>query len=62
MKATIKTTNPRRIIRTKMVYARENGLNGNANTRPNAETQQNSFTNPKKLYIPTVEQAFSADC
>lgn len=58
MKATIKTANPRRIIRTKTLYARENALYGGENTRPDAETEQNDFAEPKNLYITTVEQAF----
>lgn len=62
MKATIKTANPRRIIRTKTVYARENGLNGGENTRPDAGTEKTDFAEPKNLYTTTVEQAFSAAC
>ena len=62
MKATIRTAKPRRIIRTKTVYTREDGLNGDENKRCNAETDQKGFANPKKLYITTVEQAFSAAC
>ena len=41
MKATLKTANTRRIIRTKTAYTRENGLNGDENTRPKSETKQN---------------------
>lgn len=62
MKATIKTANPRRIIRTKTACTRENGLNGDENTRPNAKTEQNGFADPKNLYNTKVEQAFSAAC
>jgi|GEM_PF-1740889 hypothetical protein len=55
MKATIKAANTRRIIRTKTAYTRENGLNGDENTRPNAETEQNDFVQPKNLYPTTAE-------
>jgi len=55
MKATLKTANPRHIIRTKTAYARENGLNCDENTRPNAETEQNDFAQTKNLYPTTAE-------
>jgi hypothetical protein len=62
MKATIKTANPRRIIRTKTLYTRGNALNSGEKTRPHAETDPNDFAEPKNLYITTVKQASSAAC
>jgi len=55
MKAPLKTANPRRIIRTKTACTRENGLNGDENTRPNAETEQNDFAQTENLYPTTAE-------
>lgn len=60
MSTTINAANAQRIIRRKTVYDRESELHGTGNTRPEAKIGHVGFADPKKLYITTYKQAFSA--